>query len=292
MDRSGRRRGSTPQASNSTHQTARIKKGSAHQTNEKGSSEILGDIVSGFFERSKAITEDVKCRKPLEPNEKGSSELLNDIMAGIFDAPATKSIATPPQHRESVRHRLRSDHTINSATTRSRGASITKADRIRMEAELMGVGPPAETITKADRLRMEAELMGMGSRAVPQQQSISPSSDSLQRSLSPPDTPGDEQLKPIQMFSQKTPSPDHEMKPPPAATAHTAQPVKTTEPTVVRRRARSKEARQAEEKELMREFRRQELSTWLDADAVLKADEVTFDPDVRFVPYKAYVKSS
>jgi len=278
MDRSGRRRGSTPQASNST--------------NEKGSSEILGDIVSGFFERSKAIAEDVKGRKPLEPNEKGSSELLNEIMSGIFDAPASKSIATPPQLRENVRHRLRSDHTIKSATTRSRGASITKADRIRMEAELMGMGPPAESITKADRLRMEAELMGMGSPAVPQQQSISPSSHlNASLSLSPPDTPGDEQLKPIQMFSQKTPSPDHEIKPPPAATAHTAQPVKATEPTIVRRRARSKEARQAEEKELMREFRRQELSTWLDS-AVLEADEVTFDPDVRFVPYKAYVKSS
>ena len=49
--------------------------------------------------------------------------------------------------------------------------------------------------------------------------------------------------------------------------------------------------RKAEEKELMAEFRRQELSTWMDSDSGVDAEAVTFDPDVRFVPYRPYVKS-
>jgi len=222
------------------------RRGARQADDEKGSAEMLGDLMSGFFEQSRAMLD-----------------------------PTSKNIP-PPQLRENLAQKLRAGAASQSkpATVRQpRRGSLSKAARLRMEAELMAAGPSAAP------------------QVVPQPTRSPPANNS---SMSPPDTPGDEQLRPIQTHSQKIPSPsgtlDNEIKGTDARNFVRPR-TNSNDTRVVRCRATSKEERKAEEKELMEEFRRQELSTWMDSDSGADAEAVTFDPDVRFVPYRPYVKS-
>ena len=216
------------------------RRGARQADDEKGSAEILGDLMSGFFEQSRAMLD-----------------------------PTSKTIPPPPQLRDNLAQKLRAGAAPKPAVRQPRRGSLSKAARLRMEAELMAAGPSTAP------------------RAVPQPTRSPPANNS---SMSPPDTPGDEQLRPIQTHSQKTPSPDNEIKGTDARNFVRPR-TNSNETRVVRCRATSKEERKAEEKELMAEFRRQELSTWMDSDSGVDAEAVTFDPDVRFVPYRPYVKS-
>lgn len=248
---------------------------------DKSSSALVGEIVAGFFERGKALT-------------------------NVFVPSSDEPVPPPPECREMLGEQLQSQqHAVSSigdVRRLRRGANLNKADRLKMEAALMASTPEATDPeeSSADQEKSSADLMGeivagfFGrlQHGKPEANVTTTAPVEIPRrnnydgcpSLSPPDMPADERLQPIPTHSDCSLSPDDEINPSPRERSQSSD----SKPAVIRRRAASKEERKAEEKELAQEFRRQELSTWLDSSTL---DHDTFATETSFVPYRPYVKS-
>lgn len=249
-------------------------------TEEKNAAEMLGDLVSGFF------TSDVfaKTRKSKPGSAPPPPAMCRDIL--------TKQLQQPLPVR----------------TRKNSTQKMTKEQRIKMEADLMGGGAkaPASAPTSerfvaspnSTKLKLSEALVrspegedfplvqsssGRWDHSESPDRKVSTSPDQeLSLSISPGDLLADQELDTIPANDSHSPSPEIEHEQTRSRSSSCEVPV------VVRHRAKSKEERQAEEQTLMQEFRRRELSTWLHSNS---SGELTGADDiVDFVPYRPYVK--
>eukprot|EP00656_Telonema_subtile_P008547 TRINITY_DN1398_c0_g1_i1.p2 TRINITY_DN1398_c0_g1~~TRINITY_DN1398_c0_g1_i1.p2 ORF type:complete len:281 (-),score=32.57 TRINITY_DN1398_c0_g1_i1:408-1250(-) len=235
---------------------------------DKTSAELIGELVSDFF--SKAVVEPI-------------SAVNAEFESLVGPAP-------PPVLRQVLTERLTTAPKPARSSRRAPRMPLKKEERLRMEAALM-LSPQVVCSEPSEPTRARSASDSSASTSPtssPLDNTTRGSGHARFESLSPPETPGDPVLGMMPPVAAHSPSPEIEV--PGHHRVRSRALSKDAEPNVVRRRAKSKEERQAEEMGLMKEFRRRDLSTWLTppgADDEL-ADGVT---EVSFVPYSPFVKS-
>eukprot|EP00658_Telonema_sp_P-2_P059983 TRINITY_DN49033_c0_g1_i1.p1 TRINITY_DN49033_c0_g1~~TRINITY_DN49033_c0_g1_i1.p1 ORF type:complete len:228 (-),score=35.79 TRINITY_DN49033_c0_g1_i1:525-1208(-) len=218
---------------------------------DKSSAELIGDIVSGFF----------------------SKNVVEPITAAVSeDAPP------PPVYREILKEQL-----TNGTQPNRRFAlkNVKKADRKRMEAELMASAPSEPIPISRQRSQSDTD--------------ISPTSGSWGTptwSVSPPEEFAEPLIGSISWERGQSPSPEivNSTTEVSSRQRSRSRDCPGAETQIVRRRTKSKEERQAEEADLMREFRARDLSELLgETSGDENGVDTALGRQVQFVPYNPYV---
>jgi len=233
-----------------------------------------------------------------QSEDQSSAELIGSLVTNFFSFGGSDDPPPPNVCREMIAEQLQKREPV--AVRRTSVHKMTKEQRLKMEADLMGgSAAPIPNIVRqrsgsdssspqSTKLRLSEALVHspegdryplVESSSGRWEHSESPELSIPSLSASPPgDFPPDQELGSISANDSHSPSP--EIDPIVTRSRSGSQEVP---PAVVRRRARSKEERQAEEQDLMKEFRRRDLSTWLSSGELNGASDT-----VEFVPYIPY----